>query len=58
MFRDKRELEDMTNAIMPVRNDRAHFSTVPSKELERCRIACDDLLVISERELDAMGDAG
>lgn len=53
MFRDKRALEDMFGAITQVRNDRAHFSNVPSKELERCRIACDDLLVIIGREVNS-----
>lgn len=58
MFRDKRELEDKVNAITPVRNDRAHFSEVPAKELDRCRIACDDLLVIVERELEGDSEDG
>ena len=49
MFRDKRQLEDFSSAITPVRNDKAHFSRVPLKELDRCRIACDDLLVIIEK---------
>lgn len=51
-FRDKRELEDIIKAIAPVRNDRAHFSVVPEKELERCRIACDDLIILFERAID------
>ncbi|MGF6369417.1 energy-coupling factor transporter ATP-binding protein EcfA2 [Paraburkholderia sp. RAU6.4a] len=51
-FRDKREFEDIIKAIAPVRNDRAHFSVVPEKELERCRIACDDLIVLFERSDD------
>jgi hypothetical protein len=50
MFRDKRYLQDLVSSISPVRNDRAHFRQVPPKELDRCRIACDDLLVIVERE--------
>lgn len=58
MFRDKRELEDKVSAITPVRNDRAHFSEVPAKELDRCRIACDDLLVIVERELEQCAENG
>jgi len=45
-YKDKRELQDRIAAISPVRNDRAHFSKVPPKELDRCRIACDDLSVI------------
>lgn len=39
-------LQRKLQEIMPVRNDRAHFRSVPEKELERCRIACDDLLVM------------
>lgn len=54
LFRDKRELEDKLAAIFPVRNDCAHFCPAPEKELSRCRIACDDLLVIVERELQVM----
>ena len=50
LFRDKRQLEDLFASISPVRNDHAHFAKVPQKELDRCRIACDDLLVICERE--------
>jgi hypothetical protein len=46
VFRDKRELEDWLRGIQPVRNDRAHFAPVPEKELLRCRVACDDLLVV------------
>jgi hypothetical protein len=46
LFRDKRELEDMLSDIAPVRNDRAHFRSVPHRELDRCRLRCDDLLAI------------
>jgi hypothetical protein len=42
-FRDKRELEDLIGAIVPVRNDAAHFRSVPQKEMDRCRLAADDL---------------
>jgi hypothetical protein len=42
-FRDKRQLEDLAAAIIPVRNDAAHFRTVPSNELDRCRVAVHDL---------------
>jgi hypothetical protein len=49
LFRDKRELEDLGANISPVRNDRAHFSKVPKKELDRCRIACDDVTVALTR---------
>jgi hypothetical protein len=51
MFRDKRSLEDIQKAISPVRNDLAHFRPTPVKELTRCNVACDDLLVILEKEL-------
>ena len=50
LFRDKRHLQDLMAAVMPVRNDQAHFAKVPTKELIRCQIACDDLLVIWDRE--------
>ena len=43
-FRDKRELEDLLKCVIPVRNDLAHFRRVPAKELDRCRVAADDLL--------------
>jgi hypothetical protein len=43
MFRDKRELEDILRSISPVRNDQAHFRSVPERELTRCRLACEDL---------------
>lgn len=43
-FRDRRELEDLLKAIVPVRNDLAHFRRVPAIELDRCRIAANDLL--------------
>jgi hypothetical protein len=49
MFRDKRQLEDLVKAVTPVRNDRAHFRTVPERELDRCRLACEDLTAIVTR---------
>ena len=51
-FRDKRELEDFGRDIRPVRNDRAHFRTVPDREARRCLLACEDLLAITERYLE------
>jgi hypothetical protein len=42
-FRDKRQLEDLADAIIPVRNDAAHFRSVPARELDRCRVAVGDL---------------
>jgi hypothetical protein len=55
-YRDRRELEDRLSAITPVRTDRAHFVPVPHKELERCLIACDDLLAVVEREMRPAND--
>lgn len=43
-FRDKRQLDDLLKCLVPVRNDLAHFRRVPAKELDRCRVAADDLL--------------
>ena len=51
-FRDKRQFQELIAVVSPVRNDRAHFAKVPHKELDRCRIACDDLLVMVERVND------
>ena len=42
-FTDKRHLQDLMKAIVPVRNDTAHFRSVPQKELDRCKLAVDDL---------------
>ena len=49
MFRDKRQLEDLVKAVTPVRNDRAHFRIVPERELDRCRLACEDLTAMVTR---------
>jgi hypothetical protein len=54
MFRDKRELEDMMRDVAPVRNDSAHFRSVPPLELARCRVRCEDLIAI----IDAQPDSG
>ena len=43
---EKREFLRMLKDIFPVRNDIAHFAKVPAKELRRCGIACDDVLVM------------
>jgi hypothetical protein len=48
-FRDKRQLEDLINCVIPVRNDLAHFRRVPAKELDRCRIAADDLIGAADK---------
>ena len=46
VFGDKSVLSGHLADISPVRNDRAHFRQVAEKELQRCAIACDDLLVL------------
>lgn len=46
LFKEKDRLQQMVAAISRVRNDRAHFRAVPEKELQRCALACDDLLAI------------
>jgi hypothetical protein len=48
-FQDKRQLEDLAKAIMPVRNDFAHFRAVPDKELQRCELAASDILSLIRR---------
>src|SRR5207248_1514681 len=54
MFRDKRELEDITAEIIPVRNDTAHFRSLPSREAERCRLRCQDLVSVLQRHYPAL----
>ena len=49
IFRDKRELDDMIAAIAPVRNDEAHFRRAPARELERCKLRCEDLVAVVEQ---------
>jgi hypothetical protein len=46
LFREKDQLQRTVGAISKVRNDRAHFRPVPEKELQRCVLACDDLLTV------------
>ena len=58
MFVDKRGLSDMLRDIYPVRNDIAHFARgLPPKELARCDIACDDILVIVRQASEERGDS-
>ena len=52
LFADKREFGRMLRDIFPVRNDIAHFVPVPPKELQRCGITCDDMLVILRQVID------
>ena len=49
IFKDKGQLQQTIGAIAKVRNDRAHFRAVPEKELQRCVLACDDLLTLLRR---------
>lgn len=51
LFGEKREFQRKLNEISPVRHHEAHFAPVPAKELLRCRLACDDLLVILKQEI-------
>jgi len=48
---DKRKdlLQGRLQQILPVRNDRAHFRSVPENELLRCKLACSDLLTMFNR---------
>ncbi len=43
-FKEKQRLVGLVDSITPVRNDLAHFRSVAPLELDRCRIACMDLL--------------
>jgi hypothetical protein len=58
LFRDSRELEDMIRDILPVRNDGAHFRSVPEHELDRCQFRCIDLLAILDKELQRTSKNG
>ncbi|WJD77325.1 hypothetical protein QRD21_09355 [Klebsiella michiganensis] len=49
LFKDKRELENILGPIFAVRTDEAHFYSVPMRELERCKLHCEDLLYILEK---------
>ena len=49
-FERKEVLQDLASKIVAVRNDRAHFRRVPDKELQRCAIACDDLLLLIRKD--------
>lgn len=55
LFRDKRELEDIVSEIVVVRNEKAHFRQVPTRELDRCRLRCEDLLSILARASSSAG---
>jgi hypothetical protein len=55
LFKDKRQLEDLVRSVTPVRNDQAHFRTVPLLELRRCQVACEDLRNLLEKEKDSSG---
>lgn len=51
LFKDKRELEGILTPIYAVRTDEAHFYDVPNRELERCKLHCEDLLFILEKNI-------
>jgi hypothetical protein len=53
-FRDKREVEDITADIAPVRNDSAHFRSVPPREATRCKLRCEDLIQILRKHFPAL----
>jgi hypothetical protein len=59
LFKEKDQLQRTVASISKVRNDRAHFRAVPEKELQRCVLACDDLLtVIRSQAVVPAGVAG
>ena len=51
LFKDKRELEGILTPIYAVRTDEAHFYDVPNRELVRCKLHCEDLLFILEKNI-------
>lgn len=51
LFKDKRELDSILAPIYAVRTDEAHFYDVPHRELERCKLHCEDLLFILEKNI-------
>ena len=55
LFGDKKRFAGMLEGIYPVRNDIAHFAEVPEKELLRCKLACDDILVMIGQAVDGGG---
>ena len=55
VFGDKQEFGRRLRDIYPVRNDIAHFAPMPTKELQRCGIACDDIVVMVRQIVDAGG---
>lgn len=48
---DKRELELMIAPITAVRTDKAHFYSVPHREILRCKLHCEDLISVIEKNL-------
>lgn len=49
LAQDKRELEIMLAPINAVRTDKAHFYSVPVRELSRCKLHCEDLIFLIEK---------
>ncbi|WP_236208342.1 hypothetical protein [Pseudomonas tohonis] len=48
-FKDTQETQRLISTINAVRTDKAHFYTVPERELSRCRLHCEDILAIIEK---------
>ncbi|MFT2230604.1 AAA family ATPase [Klebsiella pneumoniae] len=49
LAQDKRELEIMLAPINAVRTDKAHFYSVPIRELIRCKLHCEDLIYLIDQ---------
>lgn len=49
LAQDKRELEIMLAPINAVRTDKAHFYNVPVRELARCKLHCEDLIFLIDK---------
>lgn len=49
LAQDKRELELMLVPINTVRTDKAHFYSVPIRELTRCKLHCEDLIYLIDQ---------
>lgn len=49
LAQDKRELEMLLAPIIGVRTDKAHFYKVPLRELDRCKLHCEDVISIVEK---------
>jgi hypothetical protein len=54
----KDTIQETIAKVSAVRNDRAHFRPVPEKELQRCVLACDDLLTMMKKADEPVAGAG